>query len=364
MSGVSIGIMIVARTPPKNQFVVDDLPKARFLILFAMLGFSIQDLVVKLVLTSMSVWQMQFLRSIGCMILLTLAAVAGRQASKLVPTQWVWPFVRAMFMAGAYIFFYISLPFLSLSEASATFFIGPLLITILAAIFLGERIGWRRILAVLVGFCGVILIVQPWGKEFSIVMLLPAAAAACYASGVIITRWRCRADPAFSLSMMHNFLYALIGAEVVILLELIPVDPVAVSEWPALLSGWTPLTFSAVIYIVIVAVTHTFASTSSVRAYQLADAGTIAPLEYSYLALAPVWDLLVFNNPPSPLVLVGMAFITAGGVLVSWREGRSARPKPQFYGEDPWVARRDLDKSIFGTRVQIWFKLSRDKPRS
>ena len=354
---------MTARVSDHNNFAADDLPKARILIVFAMVAFSVQDLVVKLILTDMSVWQMQVLRSVGCLLLLTMAAFATGQSSKLMPTQWVWPFIRAVFMAGAYIFFYISLPFLSLSQASATFFIGPMLITVLAAIFLGERIGWRRMLAVLVGFAGVVLIIRPWQQQFSTVMLLPAAAASCYALGVIITRWRCRSDPAFALSMMHNVFYALIGAEVVLMLELIPVDPLAASQWPALLSGWTPLSLATFGFIIIVAITSTFASLSSVKAYQIADAGKIAPLEYTYLAFAPVWDWLVFSNPPSLLVLVGMGFITAGGVLVSWREGRPAWPKPQNYGEDPWVARRNLDKNLFGTRIQIGFKLTRKKSR-
>lgn len=345
------------------QFASDDLPKARILIISAMMAFSVQDLVVKLILADMSVWQMQFLRSIGCMILLVLVAIFTRQGTKLVPSQWVWPFIRAVFMAGAYVFFYVSLPFLSLSQASATFFIGPLLITILGAVFLGERIGWRRLTAVLIGFCGVMLIVQPWGQQFSMVMLFPAAAAGCYALGVIITRWRCRADPAFSLSMMHNFFYALVGAEVVILLELLPVDAAAASAWPALLGGWSNITLPMLVFIALVAVTHTIGSTASVNSYQLADAGKIAPLEYTYLAYAPIWDYLIFQNPPTLPVLLGMALIATGGIIVSWREGRPARPKPQNYGEFPWVAERKLDKSIFGTRIELGLKVSRPKQR-
>jgi len=354
---------MAASKPKKDNFAADDLPKARMMIIGAMMAFSVQDLVVKLILTEMSVWQMQMLRSLTGMVLLALMAILVGQRSSLLPSQWIWPFVRAVFMAGAYVFFYVSLPFLSLSQASATFFIGPMLITVLAAIFLGERIGWRRIMAVFTGFCGVIIIVQPWDKQFSIVMLFPAAAAGCYALGVIITRWRCRADPAFSLSMMHNFFYALVGAEVLLILELVPVDPAAVSDWPALLGGWSPMTMVATGYIIITAVTHTIGSTSSVKAYQLADAGKIAPLEYTYLAFAPVWDLLVWKNPPSLMVLGGMALIAAGGVLVSWREGRPARPKPQNYGEFPWVKSRKLNGTLFGTRFELDFKVSRPKSR-
>ncbi len=353
----------MAAPTPGQQFAADDLPKARLLIVLAMVAFSVQDLVVKLILANMSVWQMQLLRSLACMVLLVVVAMVAGQRSTLLPTQWIWPFIRALFMVGAYVFFYVSLPMLSLSQASATFFIGPLLITVLAAVFLGEHIGWRRLLAVFVGFGGVVLIVQPWDRQFSSVMLMPAAAAACYAFGVIITRWRCRADPAFSLSMMHNFFYALVGGEMVVLLELMPVNAAAVSEWPALLGGWTPMTLAASAFIIIVAITHTVGSTTAIKAYQLADAGKIAPLEYTYLAFAPVWDFLVFNNPPSLIILAGMVLVAAGGMLVSWREGRPARPKPQNYGEDPWVAKRKLDKNLFGTRVEIGFRLTRRKPQ-
>lgn len=345
-----------------RTFSRDNLGKARLLIVCAMAAFSIQDVFVKLIVADMSVWQMQFLRSVGCMTLLVVVAALRGQAGTVIPTQWVWPFVRAVFMCLAYIFFYISLPYLSLSQASATFFIGPLLITVLAALFLGEKIGWRRAGAVFCGFIGVLFIVQPWHSAFSIVALFPALAAASYAMGVITTRWRCRADPAFSLSMMHNFFYALVGAEVVLLLGLFPASPQAVAAWPALLSQWTPMSLAATGFIVAVAITHTVGSTVSVRSYQLADASKIAPLEYTYLAFAPVWDMTIWHNPPSAATVAGILLIAGAGIIVSWREGRPARPKPQNYGETPWVATRKLDKNLFGTRIQIGFKLSRSKP--
>lgn len=345
-----------------RTFSSDDLIKARILIIFAMAAFSVQDVFVKLIVSNMSVWQMQFLRSVVCMALLVVVASMRGQPRSVLPTQWVWPFVRAVFMCGAYVFFYISLPYLSLSQASATFFIGPLLITVLAALFLSETIGWRRLLAVLIGFIGVLFIVQPWRDGFSIVMLFPAAAAACYAMGVITTRWRCKADPAFSLSMMHNFFYALVGAEVVLLLQLFPADGPAAAAWPSLLSQWTPMTLVATSFIGVVATTHTIGSTVSVRSYQLADASKIAPLEYSYLVFAPLWDIVIWHNPPTAATLTGIVLIAGAGILVSWREGRPARPKPQNYGETPWVRERRLDRRLFGTRIQIDFRLSRDKP--
>jgi hypothetical protein len=75
----------------------------------------------------------------------------------------------------------------------------------------------------------------------------------------------------------------------------------------------------------------------SVRAYQIEDASRIAPFEYSYLMLMPIYDVVLWGNWPQPLTLVGMALICGAGVFVAWREGRPPRPQVHPRGEDPWT---------------------------
>lgn len=307
------------------------------LILTAAAAFSTQDVMVKLIVERMSVWQMQFLRSLFVAILLIAAAAALGKLAQLRPKGFFWPVVRACFMCGAYLGFYGSLPYLTLAQAGAAFFTGPLFITLFAALILKEPIGPRRIVAVVVGFLGVLAIVRPGAEGASLAALAPAVAAASYALGVIVTRWRCRADPSFSLSMTHTALYASIGALGVLVLDIWPVDPAIRERLPALTAGWAPVAVLSAVLLAATAATHLTGMLSAIRAYQLADAARIAPFEYFYLALAPLWDVVFFGRWPDGWTLLGVALIAGAGVFVAWREGRPARPRSQNFGEIPWT---------------------------
>ena len=82
---------------------------------------------------------------------------------------------------------------------------------------------------------------------------------------------------------------------------------------------------------------HLAAFLCSVRAYQMDDASRIAPFEYSYLAIMPIYDVTIWGHWPEPLTLIGMALICGAGVFVAWREGRPPRPQVHPRGEDPWT---------------------------
>jgi len=307
------------------------------LILIAMIAFSTQDVVVKIVAEQVSLWQLLFIRSLLTLWLLVMVAAAMGRLATLAPRTWFWPLVRAGFMCGAYLSFYAALPLLPLSKAAAAFFTGPLIITLLAALILGERIGPRRILAVIVGFAGVVCIIRPGLEGWNPVALLPVLAALCYAIGVIITRSRCQDEPNFALSMVHNLLYAGIGLFAMVALELAPVATETRANWPFLTTSWMELGALAGGLILFTAATHLVGILCSVRAYQMAAPSRIAPFEYSYLAIMPVYDVAIWGRWPEPLTVLGMALICGAGVFVAWREGRPPRPQVHPRGEQPWT---------------------------
>jgi drug/metabolite transporter (DMT)-like permease len=212
-----------------------------WLILLAMVAFSTQDVVVKIVAEQVSLWQLQFIRSLLTLWLLVMMVAAMGRMPTLAPKAWFWPLVRASFMCGAYLTFYASLPLLPLSKAAASFFTGPLIITVLAALLLGEPTGPRRIFAVIVGFAGVLLIIQPGMEGWKPIAFLPVLSAFFYAIGVVIPRWRCQDEPNFALSMVHNLLYAGIGLLGIVALELVPVAPGTQADWPFLTTSWMNL---------------------------------------------------------------------------------------------------------------------------
>ena len=307
------------------------------LILIAMIAFSTQDVVVKLVAEQVSLWQLLFIRSLLTLWLLVMVVAAMGRLATLAPRAWFWPLVRAGFMCGAYLSFYAALPLLPLSKAAAAFFTGPLIITLLAALILGERIGPRRVLAIIAGFAGVVFIIRPGLEGWNPVALLPVLAAFFYAVGIIITRWRCQEEPSFALSMVHNLLYAGIGLFAMVALELVPVAAETRAAWPFLTTSWMDLGAVAGGLILFTAATHLVGILCSVRAYQMDNASRIAPFEYSYLAIMPVYDVAIWGHWPEPSTLLGIALICGAGIFVAWREGRPPRPQVHPRGEQPWT---------------------------
>ncbi len=307
------------------------------LVVAAMAAFALQDIVVKLVSDEVSLWQLMLVRSTATLGLMVGIIAAMGWGTQLVPKHWTWPIIRAVFMCGAYLFFYAALPFLTVSVAAATFFTGPLIITLLAALMLGEPIGPRRILAVIIGFAGVLVIIRPGAGEWHVAAFLPLGAALCYAFGTVITRWRCRDEPNFALSMVHNLVYANIGMLGVLLLPLAPLSEETARTLPFLAGAWLTPTALAVTLMLATAATHLVGVLCIVRAYQGEDASVVAPFEYTYLAIIPVLEFLIWQTLPDTWTLTGMALITAAGVFVAWREGRPVRPRVHTQGEDPWT---------------------------
>ena len=308
------------------------------LVLSAMLFFSVQDVIVKFTADDISLWQMQVIRSVA--ILAILAALLGclKRGNELTPTSsWTWPVLRAVFMALAYLCFYSSLPYISLAKAASTFFISPMLITILAAIFLGEGIGPRRIIAVVVGFGGVLCIVQPGLEGWSPMALLPVGAALAYAAGVVLTRWRCQQDPGFSLTMMNGLVNGVLGVAGVALIPLLPVSDSLRADNAFILTGWLDAGPAVLGLVVLTAVTHIVGTLTSVKAYQIGEASRLAPFEYSYLVIMGLFGFAIWGDVPDQATLIGMGLICASGAFIAWREGRPPRPRAQQNAEIPWT---------------------------
>jgi drug/metabolite transporter (DMT)-like permease len=213
-------------------------------------------------------------------------------------------------------------------------------------VLLGEPIGPRRVVAVIAGFAGVLCIVRPGAADWQPVALLPLLAAVFYAAGVTLTRWRCLGETNYALSAVHNTIYICVGLIGICLAPLAPWGEATRTSWPFLTQGWLPLGAYALGLMLLTAATHLIGVLCSVRAYQLEDASRIAPFEYLYLIIMPIYDILFWGHWPEPLTLTGMALICGGGVFVAWREGRPARPQVHPRGEDPWTPEPEhADKS-------------------
>ena len=290
------------------------------LAVLSTLGFAIQDMVVKLLTETGSLWQLMFLRAILVVLILITWALLKRRPETIRPSGWKWPIVRAFLMSCAYSFFYASLPFTALAQAASCFFTAPIFTCFFAAIILKEKVGIWRISSIFVGFLGVLYIIQPGTSHMQPILFLPVLAGASYALGVVITRGFCTDHPALSLTITHNAFYALVGALMVTFIPILPIPIDVQVANPFVFSGWVQLTSSIIIMIGITSLTHILAMTSSIRAYQSAESSFVAPFEYTYLIFAILIDYAVWQYIPSAQGIIGVTMIISAGVTIAVRE--------------------------------------------
>ena len=295
------------------------------LAILSTLGFAIQDMVVKLLSEIGSLWQLMFLRAILVVLILVTWTVLKKRSDIIKPKRLKWPIIRAFLMSCAYSFFYASLPFAALAQAASCFFTAPIFTCFFAAVILREKIGFWRISSILIGFLGVIYIIQPGTSNMQAVLFLPVLAGASYALAVVITRGFCADCPSLSLTIIHNAFYALIGAFMVTFIPVLPFSAELKAANPFVLSGWVQLTSVILVMIGITSLTHILAMTSSIRAYQIAESSFVAPFEYTYLVFAILIDYIVWQYLPNTEGLIGLTMVISAGVLIAIRERSLAR---------------------------------------
>jgi drug/metabolite transporter (DMT)-like permease len=213
---------------------------------------------------------------------------------------------RSVLHAVATGMFFLSLNFMALAETVAVFEVAPLLITLLAALVLGERVGPRRWTGVVIGLCGALVIIRPGLDVFQPAALLPFGAAICMAGFQIITRLIGTAD-----AMRTTMIYS---------------GVVGLAATSAMLPWWwqMPSTADALMMASFGWIGY-FGHLTLVYALGQAPASTLAPYNYCGFLWAILMGLIVFAELPDEPTLIGAAIILGAGIYVWHRERVHAR---------------------------------------
>jgi drug/metabolite transporter (DMT)-like permease len=235
---------------------------------------------------------------------------------------WPWYLARAVLFAGGFAMFYAAFPFMGLAEVTTLFFAAPLMTATLAAVFLQEKIGIHRVLALLVGFAGVVIAVNPTGGNFGWISILPIMTALTYAISQTIVRKIGEQDTSLVIG-----LYTISFSGVVIVptgfavTQVIEITP----DLTHLRMSWPVPTLDGLGMLALLGAIGTVAYTLVSRAYQIASASVIAPFDYSYLPLAAFLGYLFWGEVPQVTTLVGMLLIVGSGMYTAYRELRIER---------------------------------------
>lgn len=264
----------------------------------------VNDALAKTLTAAYSPIQIQFLRNLIALPFAILIAWKMGGAAGLRSHKPLAHLFRGGLWIAATIMFFTSLKYLGLAEATALIFVAPLFITALSALIFREPVGWRRWLAVVIGFAGVLIAVRPGTAAFQPISLLPVATALVYAILMLSARWVDTRESGWTLLLYMT------GTGVVLSLFIIPFV-------------WIPVQSEHLWLFVAVAIFGTAGMTLMTQAFRLAPAVVVAPLDYSAIIWATLLGWLFWNEIPDALTFVGAAVIIASGVFIIWREHKA-----------------------------------------
>lgn len=226
--------------------------------------------------------------------------------------------LRGVLLAGAALLFFVSVKYMPLADVFAIYFVEPFILTCLSAVILGEKVGWRRWLAIVVGFGGAMIVIQPSFELFGLTSLLPIGCAFLFACYLLMNRALGDADPPLVMQTIAG-----IGGTMFMIGAIVIGHGVgSVDFTPSL-----PDTGLGWVLVIALGTLSGYGHLLVVRAFQAAPVSILAPFHYFEIISATALGYFIFDDFPTASKWLGIAIIIASGLYIIWRERRLARQK-------------------------------------
>ena len=238
--------------------------------------------------------------------LISVIAMRVRGESPLAAPDWRPHLYRGgLYVIGAFAFL-IALRFLPFAEVVAIAFAGPMFMTLLGRFVLKERVGWHRLGAVLIGFAGVLFVIQPTSDALHWAVILPLIVALSDAIRDLVTRKMAASESNLRIVFSTASIFALAGLCTVI-------------------AGWHALRSQDLVWFGLSACTFVLAHFLMVEAYRYGQLAAVAPFRYIQIIWAILAGLLFWGEKPSTAVFTGIGIICASGIYIAWREAMARK---------------------------------------
>ena len=291
---------------------MNDNLRGAVLMMGSMAAFTCNDATVKFLAQGLPTFQVVFLRGCAATAMIALLAHLTGAFRRPVP-RGDWPLILARSAAEVASFapFILALTHLPLANVTAILQALPLMITAAGALFLGERVGWRRWTAILVGFAGVLMIVRPGADDFDAWSLMAVLSMVTITARDLLTRRLSAAVPSLVVAVVSAAGVTLLGLGLSLL-----------SPWEAVAPGQGGLILAASAFVL-------GGYLFSIMAMRVGEVAVVTPFRYTSLIWGLILGLAVFGEWPEPMTLAGAALIAATGLYTILREGRRApAPRP------------------------------------
>lgn len=245
-------------------------------------------------------------------VLIALNGMAAFSARR----PWV-NLLRGAIHGAASLMFFMAVKYMPLADVFAIYFVEPFILTAMSAVFLKEKVGWRRWLAIAVGFGGAMIVIQPSYEIFGLTALLPVACAFLYALYMFLNRAIGEADTPMTMQTMAG-----IGGTLFMGAALIIGTSVGEADFEVSL----PSTALGLGLLVLLGAISGYIHLLVVRAFRMATLSVLAPFQYFEIIAAVALGYFLFDEFPTPSKWLGIMIIVGSGLFILWREQRRASP--------------------------------------
>ncbi len=289
--------------------------------ILASVAFTFNDAGIKLLSGDYPLHELVFIRAVIALALTLVIIMPLEGGYANIRTRYLGlHVVRGLCVVMANMAFFLGLASIPLSEATAIFFVSPLVLTAFSVIFLSERVGPRRWAAVLVGLVGAVIMLRPGSASFQAAALFPLAAAFGYAGLHTLTRKIGKADSASTMAFYVHIAMISVSACIGLAFGDGRFAGSGVPSLEFLFRVWRLPPLDDAVLIGAIGCASAMGGYLISRAYRVSPAAVIAPFEYVALVLAILWGVTLFDEWPDAMAWMGMALILGGGLFVLWRE--------------------------------------------
>ncbi|MFN3953575.1 MAG: DMT family transporter [Pararhodobacter sp.] len=275
------------------------------------------DNYVRVIAAEAGLWQFHFLRTAIAALVFALAMVP--LGLELRPRNLRAVVARSIVHGAAMLIYFGCLAFLTVAQAAAGLFTAPIFVLLMSRFLYGHALGPARIIAVAVGFAGVVLVLTPGADQpLGWASILPVAAGALYALGNLATREWCAGESAATLTLGFFLALGVAGLAGVGVLALWPAEAAPGSDG-FILRGWISPSPAFWLWTTVQAIGSMVAVGLMVRAYQLAEASRVSIMEYVILPISALWGWLLWSETITWGAGLGMMLIFGAGAVITLR---------------------------------------------
>lgn len=226
--------------------------------------------------------------------------------------------LRGIIHAAASLLFFTAVKYMPLADVFAIYFVEPFILTALSAVFLKEQVGWQRWTAIVVGFIGAMIVIQPSYEIFGAIALMPVACAFLFALYMFLNRAIGDADSPMTMQTMAG-----VGGTLFMGAALL----VGLSTGEENLAPSLPASVTGLALLVLLGTISGHIHLLVVKAFRMAPLSILAPFQYFEIIAAVILGYLLFDDFPTASKWLGIAIIVGSGLFILWRERRRSQAK-------------------------------------